>query len=131
MTRSVHDNFMLGYEVDSTSCTMRLRTEYRDQGPPFERTDIVFSGVEGYLFRDNLGGILFDVVEEPIEHVVAAFASDFEWGTRYGWPWASASADRDPCAYVREKSLRAYTVQSAIGFDGFVVAESMVFEPAT
>jgi len=61
MDRSIHDNFVTGYSVDCALRTITIHTEYRDQGEPFERTDVRFEGVVGYLFRDNLRGILFDI----------------------------------------------------------------------
>ena len=48
--------------------SITLHTEYRDQGTPYERTDVFFEGVQGYLFLDSLGGILFDIEEVGIKH---------------------------------------------------------------
>lgn len=129
MTRSLHDNFVLGYTVDAEAATLVIRTEYRDRGEPFERTNARFEGVVGYLLRDNLGGILFDITEERFEFVLRDFARDFEWGSRYDWPW-TAAGDRDPSEYVRSIGAKSFIIWSTVGFDGFVVAKSFVVEAA-
>ncbi len=129
MTRSLHDNFVLGYSVDAEAASIVIRTEYRDQGEPFERTNARFEGVAGYLFRDNLGGVLFDITEESIDYILRDYADDFEWGTRYGWPWVQAGTG-DPRDYVTSMGARAFRVQSSIGFDGFIIAKSFVIEAA-
>ncbi len=129
MTRSLHDNFVLGYSVDAEAASIVIRTEYRDQGAPFERTNARFEGVVVYLFRDNLGGILFDITEESMEYILRDYAGDFEWGTRYGWPWVQAGAG-DPHGHVTSLGAKAFRVQSSIGFDGFIVAKSFVVEAA-
>jgi hypothetical protein len=128
MTRSVHDNIVLGYSVDCEGSTILLLTEFRDQGEPFERTDVRFEGVIGYLFRDNLGGILFGVVEDTIDNIVSEYAAEFEWGARYGWPWISACKDIDPREFVASQEAKVFCIQSSIGFDGFVIGKSMTVE---
>jgi hypothetical protein len=42
MGRSVHDNFIVSYEVHCERREIRLHTEYRDRGEPFEITVVVF-----------------------------------------------------------------------------------------
>ncbi len=42
----VHDNHLVGYEVDGNARRIVLRTENRDRGTPFEKTEVVFEGVE-------------------------------------------------------------------------------------
>ena len=129
MTRSLHDNFVLGYAVDAETASILIRTEYRDRGKPFERTNARFEGVVGYMFRDSLGGILFDIVEEPMDYILRSYASEFAWGTRYGWPWAQA-AEVAPADHVSSLGAKAFRVQSSIGFDGFVIARKLVVEAA-
>ncbi len=128
MKRSVHDNFVLGYSVDAEAASILLRTEYRDQGEPFEKTNVRFDGVIGYKFRDNLGSILFDIEEDSFDRILEEHAGDFAWGTRYGWPWLSASADEDPAEFVRANGATVFRIQSSIGFDGFVISKTMSIE---
>ncbi len=128
MTRSIHDNFVLGYEVDAERRSIIVHTEHRYGEEPFERTDVHFDDVLGYLFLDSLGGILFDIVEASIDSIVEAHAANFEWGTRYGWPWIP-SGDMDPATFVASHDATTFRVESSIGFEGFVVAKSMRLEP--
>lgn len=124
-TRSVHDNYVLGYSVDSEARTVVVRTEYRDRGP-FERTDVHFEGVLGYLLQDSLGGILFDIEAVEFESVYREHAALFEAGANYGWPFQRCRSD--PGDYVRAAGASTFRIQSSIGFDGFVVCQSMRFE---
>lgn len=129
MTRSVHDNFVLGYAVDCVGCMITIQTEYRGRGEPFERTDIRFEGVLGYLLRDGLGGVLFDVEEDSIDRVLDEHSADFTWGTKYGWPWASAGST-DPREHVKANGGRVFRIQGQNCFDGFVIARSAKVEAA-
>ena len=118
MTRSLHDNFVLGYTVDAENNSILIRTEYQDR-EPFERTNARFEGVVGYSFRDNLGGILFDITEEPMEYILRTYAEDFEWGTKWNWPWINAGTV-SPIDHVTSLGAKAFRVQSAVGSDGFM-----------
>ncbi len=122
MTRSIHDNHVLGYTVDHLARTIVVRTVCREL-ESHERTHVCFDGVLGYHLRDGLGGILFGVEETSIEDLVAGYAPLFEDGARYGWPFQGASGD--PGAYVRARQGRAFLIESSIGFDGFVVCREM------
>ena len=128
MTRSIHDNHVLGYSVDVESRTIVLHTEFRDQGEPFERTDVRFDGVLGYWFRDSLGGILFGIEQVDFARVAEDYAEMFKAGASYGWPFQSC--DGDPVAFVRSAGATAFQIDSSIGFDGFVVCKTMTVEAA-
>lgn len=128
MTRSLHDNLVVGYSVEAERARIVIRTEYRDRGEPFERTNARFDGVIGYFFHDNLGGILFDITEEPLENILRDYGADFDWGSRYGWPWVQAGWS-DPHEHVASTGARAFRVHSSIGFDGFVIAQTLTIEP--
>lgn len=130
MTRSIHDNTVLGYSVDSERGEILIRTELRDQGPPFERTDIRFEGVLGYLLLDSVGGILFSVEEVEIEEVLRFYGQFFAWGAQYGWPGVWNSTNTPVPAFVAERGARVWRIQSSIGFDGFVIGRSMSIEAA-
>ena len=127
MTRSVHDNFVLSYTVDCEGCSITLHTEYRDRGEPFEKTDVRFERVIGYLVRDGLGGILFDIEEDSIDRILEEHSADFTWGAKYGWPWSDAGglAPRD---YLKANGGKVFRIQGQNCFDGFVIARNMVVE---
>jgi len=123
MTRSIHDNNVLGYSVDVAAKRLVVRTEFRHPDLPYERTDVRFEGVLGYLVHDSLGGILVDVYEVEFEQVLARYADDFEWGAVHAWPFQAC--DGDPAAFVARAGAKSFLIASSIGFDGFVVCEAM------
>ncbi len=129
MTRSIHDNQVLGYSVSAESRTIVVHTEFRDGGePPFERTDVRFDGVLGYYFQDNLSGILFGIEQVEFAQVVKDHADLFQIGAPYWWPFQTC--DGDPVDFVRSAGAIAFQIHSSIGFNGFVVCKSMMFEAA-
>jgi len=122
MTRSIHDNDVLGYEVDVRTKTLVLRTE-KSYVDPIERTDVVFTDVLGYQLCDSLGGILCSIREIDIEKLLTNEAELFaKWmGCAYPFQYC----DGDPATYVRAAGAHAWDIDSAIGFYGFVVARTM------
>lgn len=123
MTRSIHDNHVLGYEVDAREKSIVIRTEFRDKGEPFERTDVRFEGVVEYLFQDNLDGILFGIEEGSLEDLMASpYRANLESGERSDWPW------NEKLEEIRSLGVRVFFIESSFGFDGFVVSRSMVIE---
>lgn len=84
----------------------------------------------GYLIRDCLGGILFEIEEDTIDEVLNAYASDFDWGVKCGWPCANAKGPDSVKAFVHASGAKVYRIQGSTTFDGFVVAQSMAVEAA-
>lgn len=125
MTRSIHDNHVLGYSVDSERVEILIRTEFRGKGPPFERTDIRFHGVLGFLLLDSVGGVLFDVDELEIDQVLREYGQFFARGVRYGWPGVWNSSDTAVASHVASQGAKVWRIQSSIGFDGFVIGQAM------
>jgi hypothetical protein len=126
--RSIHDNYVLGYSVDVASRSIIVRTEKRENGGANERTDIRFEGVLGYLFRDSLGGILTHVYPVDWDILRRDYAAVFDdWG-KYAWPFQGGPSD--PAEHARAAGATAFQIDSAIGFDGFVVCQTMTIEAA-
>ena len=76
MTRSVHDNLLVSYEVQCEARTITLRTEYRHPDKLTEFTNVIFEGVQGYSFHnDAFGNILFDLESVSVETLLTQF-----WG---------------------------------------------------
>ncbi|MEM7234393.1 MAG: hypothetical protein AAF517_19600 [Planctomycetota bacterium] len=121
MSLSIHDNFVTSYEVRCSEREIVIRTEYRDAGEPSESTDAVFRGVQGYLFRDGLSGILFGIEEVSVARIHETFAKEIAAGRTRGWPWSQDLADS-------AESLSGFLIQGQTAFDGFVVAQSMALE---
>ncbi|MCB9886049.1 MAG: hypothetical protein H6838_11175 [Planctomycetes bacterium] len=130
MPRSIHDNYVLGYSVNHPGRSIVVRTEKRQSGQPLERTDIRFEGVLGYHFRDSLGGILTDVYPCDLESLMRDSSFSLLFKGWADWAWPFQGCDGDPVAHARAAGAIAYCVDSAIGFDGFVVCQSMTIEAA-
>lgn len=124
--RSIHDNHVLGYTVDVAARTIVIRTEYRDGPGPREFTDVHFDGVLGYSIRDSLGGILSDIYPIDIQTFLARHADQLREGAPYGWPFQGTS--RDLLSWLQGHGAVAFEINSAIGFDGFVVCKAMRIE---
>lgn len=125
MKRSVHDNFILSYEVRCDTKEIRLRTEYRDRSP-IEKTDVVFSGVEAYHFEgDNFQNIILDIMESTPSELVAKNAELFERGRKYGWPGTWNSSPEKLLAFINARQLQGYELYSSYGMTGWVLAVRM------
>jgi hypothetical protein len=127
MTRSVHDNYVLGYTVDCKAGTILIRTDDQYKGV---LTNVRFEGVIGYLLLDNLAGILFDIAEVTIDQLLERYAEDLGyWGNYWPGMWFDPE-EKDPKEYLAEVGASAWDISSPIGFYGFVIGKSMTIEAA-
>lgn len=124
---SVHDNILVSYEVLCERREIRLCTEFRDCGEPYERTDVFFTGVVAYDFRhdSDIGTIIFDVIEVPAVEIYAQHADQFRDGVRYGWPGEWAESAKVAAAYFQQHSIRGFALSSSCGMEGWVLAHNM------
>ncbi|MEM9283556.1 MAG: hypothetical protein AAGA96_17170 [Verrucomicrobiota bacterium] len=122
---SVHDNILLGYEVDSTERRIVLHTEYSHDERK-ERSDVIFEGVLSYHFEGDLfSSIVFDIEETMLKDALDPFEGLLARREKQGWPqgWEPKSETLDE--YLSRNELKVYGIQSSYGLDGFVFAESM------
>lgn len=79
MLPSLHDNFVVSYEVNCETRQIKLytRPDPRDAAKREQRPrSIVFNGVEGYQFEnDAFGNIIFSLAAVSIEQVFANYGS--------------------------------------------------------
>ena len=125
-TPSIHDATVVGYDVDSESrrIVLRTRTESGD------RVDVVFEGVLGYLLLDAplAGSILLDIEEVSFDDFLDEHAALFEKERRFYWPFGGGD---DPKALAASRNARTFFVQPSIGLSGYVVCSSMTVGPPT
>jgi hypothetical protein len=93
MPPSIHDNFLVSYEVRCKERTITLRTEYNYEDRPQEFTNVVFTGVQGYRFEDDaFGNIIYGLDEVPVEQILeehhAQIAESYHMAGAPG-PWAA------------------------------------------
>jgi hypothetical protein len=128
MASSIHDNLLIGYEVHCETREIRIQTEFRDRGEPFERVLVVFTGVEAYDFKyDCFGNIIFDIEEIPPESVISDRIAEFQEGNRYGWPPFWKNSLDEVQRYLREHSVRGFELSSSYGMSGWILAREMTF----
>ncbi len=125
MDISVHDNFLVSYEVLCQRREIRLHTEFRDK-EPIEYTDVIFRGVEAYHFyHDNFETIIFDITELPVENILVQDKSRFDEGRRYGWPGARDDSEAAMRARFAKCGVRGFSLSSSFGMCGWVLAQSV------
>jgi hypothetical protein len=122
---SVHDNVLVSYEVNCERRTICLHTQFRDRGPPFELTDVIFTGVVAYQFEHDstIGTILFDVEDVDAIQVWRDNAASFRAGIPYGWPGEWANAEESAQLFFRENSIVGYVVAASCGLRGWILAK--------
>lgn len=128
---SVHDNILLGYEVDSTTRKIVLHTEY-PHSVTKEKTDVVFEGVRAYHFEGDLfSSIIFDVEETELEYVLNQNQGLLERREKHGWPQGWERRKESLEEYLNRNGLRVYGLQCSYGLDGLVFAKSMKLQKQT
>jgi hypothetical protein len=123
---SIHDNFLLGYEVDASKREIVLRTEFRDSGEA-ENTDVIFSEVAAYHFtNDSFGTILFGIDVVDSNQIFHDNWTLFEAGwKRSGWPGEWGTSKEKASAYFAQNAIRGFYIGSSIGMSGWVLAKTM------
>ena len=129
MLPSLHDYFLISYEVHSEArqITLRARLDTRPCPPPDPASDcvIAFEGVEGYHFRDDaFGNIIFSLTEISIDKVLLDYHSEITESYRMSGapgPWAG---DLDSAsAVLGAKGIRGFELSSSYGLSGWILAK--------
>ena len=132
MTRSIHDNMLVSYEIECEARTITLRTEKRSEGKPTERTNVLFVGVEGYNFEnDAFGNIIFGLEEIPLEQLFSDYgqeiAESYHMAGSPG-PWAANLSSA--ASVLHNKAIKAFVLSSSYGLSGWVLAREAAIVPA-
>jgi hypothetical protein len=98
---------------------------YDYPGIPREESNIEFRGVVLYHFLHPAGAIITEIEETTPDDVMTELGETVtEWARLYGvngW-----KVDRDQyCRWLTESGKKAWRIESAIGFYGIVIAESV------
>ena len=120
-----HDFHLAGYTVSDFGGTIVLDLECDHSDKPTEISRIKFSDVAAYHFVHTGGAIITEIDEVPIPQLLEEVGDQLaEWNRMHGLShW-----DKDREQYVEtltEKGCRAWTIESAVGFEGFVIAKSV------
>jgi hypothetical protein len=136
MLPSLHDDFLVSYEVKCETRQIKLRAK-RDPRIPVvdqERTSrtIVFNGVEGYQFEnDNFGNIIFSLDAVSVEQILAGYGSQIAESYRVGRAPNSCAADLSSASQVlAAKGVQGFVLSSSYGLSGWVLPKEALVEPA-
>lgn len=132
MPLSIHDNHLVAYEVRCKNRMIVLHTEFDHENFPFEATDVVFSGVQGYRFEDDaFGNIIYGIEEIPVGQLIeehrAQIAESYRMAGAPG-PWA---ANLDTAApLLKAQGAKGFILSSSFGLSGWVIAKDISIQPA-
>jgi hypothetical protein len=130
---SVHDNRLLSYEVRCERREIHLCTEYWAGGETRLLTDVVFTGVIAYDFRNDsvTGTIIFDLEEVAPGTIYQENSGKFLERIRYGWPGDWAASPESAERFFTEQSLRGYELSASCGLCGWILCAGMRMERRT
>lgn len=116
-----HDYHLIGYSVRQEGTNIVLHLELQD-----DRSDIEFSDVAVYHFIHTGGTTITHIYETPLHALINQKKEMLkDWWHQNG---GLSHWDDDPSAYatrLEETGHRAWLVESAIGFDGFVIGKEV------
>jgi hypothetical protein len=131
---SLHDNFLVSYEVNCETRQIRLHTK-PDPRDPAKREQrprtVVLNGVEGYQFEnDAFGNIIYSLDAIPVEQLLAEFGLQIAESYRMAGapgPWA---ADLPSAAQaLTAKGVKGFVLSSSYGLSGWMLAKEALVEP--
>lgn len=126
-----HDFHLASYEVKDGGGTVVLHLVYDYPGQERLESRIEFQGVEAYDFIHTGGAIVLDIDEVPPADLLREVFHEMTARNRQhgGYPlW-----DGDQDVYLRNlfrAGCRAWRIEGAIGFEGYVIAKRILAEPA-
>jgi len=121
----VHDHHLRAYQVLEFGATVILDLIYDYPGQPKLESSVRFNGVELYHFVHATGSILYGIEDVSIDDILAERGGFIEatahtHGVR-GW----RDGMENYRSYLKGAGARAWEITSSIGFDGFVIAQSV------
>jgi hypothetical protein len=126
MLPSLHDNYLIAYEVNCEERQIKLSVRRAADGeePPTRRA-ILFNGVEGYRFEnDAFGNIIHSLEAVPVERLLSTYGSEIRESHRLAGapgPWAAdlTSAVR----VLTAKGINGFILTSSYGLSGWILAK--------
>ena len=131
MTLGVHDNLLISYEVRCDVRTISLRTEHRRENESSEFVIVIFSGVQGYHFKnDAFGNIILDVETVAIDQLLEEHGTEISESYRMaGAPGPWAANLKTASAHLVEQGIQGFILSSSFGLSGWVLAREISLAP--
>jgi hypothetical protein len=121
-----YDFHLAGYTVSDYGATIVLELVYDYPEQPRETSRIKFSDVAAYHFIHTGGAIILDIAEMPLTDLLQKIGDQLaEWWRLHG---GYAHWNDDRATYLvtlQQGGHHAWTIDSAVGFEGFVIAQSV------
>ena len=120
-----HDFNLEGYEVSQFGTRIVLHLVLDAPGKESERSDICFSDVALYNFTHTAGAIVTDIEECSVSDLLDEIGVRVvEWNRLHGIrQWGTSFGSYK--ATIRAAGYRAWRIESAVGFAGFVIAKEV------
>lgn len=130
---SLHDDFLVSYEVNCEARQIKLRARRDRRVPGNEHLRdrvIVFNGVEGYQFEnDAFGNIIFSLQRIPVEQLISERKAEIAESFRMRGAPGSWAADLGSAAQTLTAiGIQAFDLSSSYGLSGWILAKEVVVE---
>ena len=124
-----HDFHLKGYSVLESGARIILDLAYDYPGVEKEQSRIEFSDVACYHFNHTTAAIITDIEEVDLKTLVEEQAALLvSFAHKHGLAhWRTDAVEY--LGALKSKGMRAWRLESAIGFSGFVIARNVVGTP--
>ena len=119
-----HDFHLRGYSVSDFGKTIRLDLVWNYPNSSKEESVIEFSDVAVYNFIHTGGAIITGIVPTALSKLPEKLDDDLvEWARKHGGLILFEDSLEACKARLEEDGYKAWTISSAIGFEGLVIAK--------
>ena len=120
-----HDYELDKYEVSKRGELITLHLVYEYTGEETDKSAITFSDVVLYNFTHTSCAIITEIYEENISEFISKWSEELkEWNRLYGVTLFRTSFE-DYAKNLESEGYKAWYIESAIGFYGFIVAKTV------
>jgi hypothetical protein len=121
-----HDYHLKSYSVCDFGNTITLHLIFDYPDSPKHESEITFSDVVVHNFIHTGGAIITDIFETELSKISKELEDGLvEWAGKFGG-LAYYNGDLEACkANLEENGYKVWTICSAIGFEGVVIAKSV------
>ena len=129
MLPSMHDDLIVGYEVDCDRRTIKFRTRRPNWAQDQTIRNTIFRGVVGYHFKDDaFSNIIMAVEYVPIEKFVQEYRLELsvsfrEAGALDAW----TQSDEASIEALVDAGVNAIVISSSMGLSGWILAKQLEF----
>jgi len=120
-----HDYHLDKYEVSKGGETIAFYLVYEYPEEETDKSVITFTDVALYNFTHTAGAIITDIYDEPVREFISKWGKEIqEWNRMQGVRYFKDSLE-DYASSLESEGYKAWVIESAIGFYGFVIAKGV------